>query len=146
MSGLLRGLLRGPVLLRGVHHRGAALGWRERMARLNVMTCIMIVVAVRDGSNHGVLVGQRRQLRQFLADHQPGRPRCDRLIRSANGAWRVRLHVECFELTWAAKQEQEQNRLRPRTRHEPRLFRGQQAGQACPEKTRASNLQHIPTS
>ena len=72
----------------------------------------VVVIAVRQRADHGVLVGPRREQRQMLADVQSRHRGGDRLELAADLGGRVRLRIEHVQVAGRPGQEHDDDRLR----------------------------------
>ena len=102
------------------HRRPVFGSWRETATNWNmpatpglnvVPPAAVVVKRMRHRSNYAVTVRNRSQMRQMLADQQSRGAAGNRLERTANLRRRVRLHIECFKLAGATKQEQKDHGL-----------------------------------
>ncbi len=137
-----RGVVRAVVALRDlVEERARLLVAGEDVVRGDEV----VVLAVRQRPDDGVLVRSRRELRQVFADEQAGSLRRDGLELAANLVRRVRLRVERLEVARRAGEEDDDDRLRLLAVRQRRLIlsrerattaRGRAARSSRPEASR----------
>ncbi len=127
---------------------------RLRVAGQDLVGRVEVVgIRMRQRPHDRHLVGPRGQERQVLAVPDARHRRVDRLELAADAVWRLGLHVERVEMTQAARQEDDDHRLRPRLESR-RLDAGsagrlgatpqrEELGQAQPQQARESDLEEF---